>query len=192
MFSFAFKSLSKFLISVFSGKLFNNSSESRGHYDEILEIIKPNLSPKESEKLTKALNKAGEKLRKANHTENVLYFDKKRDLILGGAPTDIVTGIAGLGLSGLAISTADSKDERFSKTLTLGIPAVVGIGTSLAMTAMLFSGVKGMLVGGAASLGVSKIASLIDYYIFGHEDEIEDDNKNLKVAKSKNKEIKNV
>lgn len=173
-------------------KLFNNSAENRGLYDEVLEIIKPHLSAGEAEKLNKTLNKAGEKLRKANYTENVAYFDKKRDLILGGAPTDIVTGLAGLGLSGLAIGTADGKEEKFSKTLTLGIPAVVGIGTSLAMTAMLFSGVKGMLIGGAASIGVSKIASWIDHHIFGNEDEIEGEDKDLLANKFKNAEVNNV
>ena len=32
--------------------------------------------------------------------------------MLGSAPTDIVTALAGLGLSGVALSTAENNDEK--------------------------------------------------------------------------------
>ena len=117
------------------------------------------------------MNKAGKKLRKANHSECVEYFDKKRDLVLGGAPTDIVTAVAGLGISGTAIATADSKEERISRALTGGFPIIAGIGASMAFTAMLFSGVQGLLLGAATSVGLSKLGSIADNFVTGKKNE---------------------
>ena len=104
-----------------------------------------------------------------------LYFDKKRDLVLGGAPTDIVTAIGGLGLSGVAIATADTKEDKISRALTGGFPIIAGIGASMAFTAMLFSGVQGMLYGFLTSIGLSKIGSLADHHILGNKKENIDD-----------------
>ena len=67
-----------------------------------------------------------------------------------------------VGMSGIAISTADTKQERISRALTLGFPAIAGIGTSMAMTAMLFSGVQGMIYGSLAGVVLSKLGSETD------------------------------
>ena len=47
-----------------------------------------------------------------------------------------------IGLSGIAVGTADTKEDRLSRALTLGFPAVAGIGASMALTAMLFLGCR--------------------------------------------------
>ena len=143
-------------------KIMGDGKTQKGTYHEIMEILEPHVSQEEKALLEKNLAKANKTLRKANHSECVEYFDKKRDLVLGGAPTDILTALFGLGMSGIAIGTADNKDERISRSLTVAFPAIAGLGTSMALTAMLFSGVQGMIYGSLASIGLSKIGSTAD------------------------------
>ena len=86
-------------------------------------------------------------------------------MVLGGAPTDVLTALFGIGLSGIAIGTAHDKQDRISRALTVGFPAIAGIGASMAFTAMLFSGIQGMIYGSLASVGLSKIGSTADKLI---------------------------
>ena len=159
----------------------------KGKYNELIDILAPHISSEEKSILEDALNKAGKKLRKANKSECVEYFDKKRDLVLGGAPTDILTGIGMVGMSGVAVSTADTRQERVSRALTLGFPAIAGIGTSMAMTAMLFSGVQGMIYGSLASVGLSKLGSETDKLLNPKKDTALAQNK----QQNKQAEVKN-
>ena len=149
-------------------KIMGDGKAQKGTYHEIIEILEPHVSKEEKALLEKNLAKANKKLRKANHSECVEYFDKKRDLVLGGAPTDIMTALFGLGMSGVAIGTADNKDERISRSLTVAFPAIAGLGTSMALTAMLFSGIQGMIYGSLASIGLSKIGSTADKLVTKH------------------------
>lgn len=149
-------------------KIVGNGKDKKGLYDDIYSILGSKLNEKEKAALEKTMNNARKKLHKANHSETVEYFDKKRDLVLGGAPTDIVTAVAGLGLSGIAIATADTKEDKISRALTGGFPIVAGIGASMAFTAMLFSGIQGMIYGALTSVGLSKLGSLADHYIVGN------------------------
>ena len=146
-------------------KIMGDGKAQKGTYHEIIDILSPHISKEEMTVLEKSLAKANKNLRKANHSETVEYFDKKRDLVLGGAPTDIMTAIFGIGMSGLAIGTADTKEERVSRALTVGFPAIAGIGASMAFTAMLFSGIQGMIYGSLASIGLSKVGSIADKII---------------------------
>ena len=90
------------------------------------------------------------------------YFDKKRDLTLGSAPTDILTVLFGLGASGIAIGKADSRDERVSKTVTMTLPVIAGLGVNMLLTSMLFSGPVGLALGSLAGLGFNKLGNLAD------------------------------
>ena len=152
-------------------KLVGNGKEQKGLYEDIYSILSPKLDQNEEKALNKALKKVSNKLKKANHSETVEYFDKKRDLVLGGAPTDIVTALGGLGISGLAIATADTKEDKMSRALTGGFPIIAGIGASMAFTAMLFSGVQGLLYGFLTSIGLSKLGSMADHYILGNKNQ---------------------
>ena len=154
----------------------------KGKYDEILEILSPHINAQEKHVLENSLHKAGKKLRKANHSESVEYFDKKRDLMLGGAPTDILTGLGAVALSGIAVGTAHSKEDRISRALTVGFPAVAGIGASMALTAMLFSGVQSMMYGAISSVILSKIGSTADKYLTPKKPDIQ-------LAQTTNKEV---
>ncbi len=148
-------------------ELIGNGTDKKGLYDELYTLVSKNLDASEKSSLENLLKKTSKKLKKASHSENVDYFDKKRDLVLGSAPTDIVTAAGGLALSGVAIASADTKEERISRALTGGLPIIAGIGASMAFTAMLFSGIKGMLYGAATSVGLSKLGSIADKCING-------------------------
>ena len=137
----------------------------KGAYDDIIEILKPHLKSEEKTSLDKSFNKLSQKLHKANYSECVEYFDKKRDLILGGAPTDIVTALLSLGLSGLAISTADNKEDRISRLLTGVFPVVAGLGASMIFTAKLYSGIKGLLYGFGTSAALSAVGSTANHFL---------------------------
>ena len=140
----------------------------KGAYDDIVEILKPLLKSEEKFILDKAAGKTAKKLHQANYSECVEYFDKKRDLILGSAPTDIVTALLSLGLSGLAISTADNKEDRISRLLTGVFPVVAGLGASMIFTAKLYSGIKGLLYGFGTSATLSAIGSTANHFLIKH------------------------
>ena len=86
--------------------------------------------------------------------------------MIGGAPTDILSGLAMVGLSGIAVSTAHSKEERISNAITAGFPAIAGVGTSIALTAMLFSGVKSLVYGAVTGTLFSLMGSGINRLIY--------------------------
>lgn len=151
-----------------------NGKNSQGLYGEIFDILSPKLTQEENSVLKEYLNKFSKRLQSANKTEYVEYFDKKRDLTLGSAPTDILSVIFGLGLSGIVISTADNKNERVSKALTVAFPAIAGLGVSTALTAFLYSGIKGMLCGSIASGGLSLVGNTVNRAFLKH---IENTNK---------------
>ena len=148
----------------------------KGIYNEILDIMTPHMKNEEKEVLEGMLEKTAKKLDSANRSECIEYFDKKRDLTLGSAPTDVLTALIGLGTSGIAIGSADSREDRVSRTVTVAFPAIAGLGVSMGMTAMLYSGIKGMLIGAASSGLLSLTGSTID--------------KNF-IKKHSNKEVKN-
>lgn len=150
-------------------KLVGNGNDKKGLYNELYSLLSPTLSESEKKVLDRTIQSATKKLQKASRSECIEYFDKKRDLVLGGAPTDIVTAVGGLALSGVAVATADTKEERLSRALTGGFPVIAGIGASMAFTAMLFSGVQGLLYGFLTSIGLSKLGSLADDYLLGNK-----------------------
>ena len=156
----------------------------KGLYDEVIDIYRQHLSKEELKGIEDDFAKAGKRLRKANRSECTEYFDKKRDLIIGSAPTDIVTVLVGLTGCGYAVAKAD-KENRAARAFTTGVPVVVGLATSLACTAMLYSGGVGLIIGGVVGGITSVVCSLINKYVFNNEPK-ED------VAKVKNKEAKNV
>ena len=133
--------------------IIGNENAKNGIYNQIFDIIYPHISQEERGVIDNLFKNAAKKLRNAGNNECTKYFDKKRDLVLGSAPTDVLTALIGLGASGVAIGKADNKDDRISKAITVALPAVAGLGVSMGMTAMLFSGLKGMAIG-AASGGI--------------------------------------
>lgn len=156
-------------------KLFGGENGVKGLYDEILDITKPHLSIEDQKLLTDARKSSAKKLRKANKNECIDYYDKKRDLVLGGAPTDILTGVLGLGAASIGMLRADTKEERKAKLFGNSafplIPTALGIGVSVAMTAMLFSGATGLMVGFGVTTLLSKLGSLANKYLLGYDED---------------------
>lgn len=148
----------------------------KGVYKEAIDILAPHLSMEENALFAKRLNDVSISLKKANKSECIDYFDKKRDLMLGSAPTDVVTAITGLGLSGVAISTADNNDQRISRLLTGVLPVVGGLGASLVFTARLISGPVGMISGAGVGVLLNILGSFTNKHILGNKAETEVDN----------------
>ena len=146
--------------------LVGNGKTQTGKYQEIIDLLSPYLNQEEKRAFEANVKKADKILRKANKTECVEYFDKKRDLMLGSAPTDVVTAIASLLASGVAISVADTKEDRISRTISGALPVVAGLGVSTALTALLFSGGKGMALGALSSMILSAIGSTTSHILF--------------------------
>ena len=142
--------------------LVGDGKASRGGYGEIIDILSPYLKKEEQKVLENTIQDLGKQLRNANKSECIEYFDKKRDLMLGSAPTDILTALGGLAFSGVMIGTADDKKERLSRAVTLAFPVVAGLGVSMATAAALYSGGIGLAVGTGSSIGLSKLGSAID------------------------------
>ena len=144
--------------------LVGDGKTTKGAYRELIELL--HLNPEEKLALEESIKQTGKALHKANKVECVEYFDKKRDLMLGSAPTDVLTALAGLTASGIAIGVADTKQDRISRAITGAFPVIAGLGVSTALTAMLFSGGKGMALGAASSMILSGIGSSINRTIF--------------------------
>ncbi len=157
-------------------KLIGNKNK-KGLYDDVLDILGKDIDEQSKHNIDNLIKTASKKLKKANASECIEYFDKKRDLMVGGAPTDVVSQIFGLGLCGWAIGNAD-KNERLQKALTTGLPVATGLASSLVFSALLYSGGVGLLAGAAVSGVTSVVCYLINKYIFGNNDKEIDSNEN--------------
>ena len=122
--------------------------------------------------LEKDMAQSLKKLKKANESECSKYFDKKRDLVVGSAPTDILTQIFGLGICSWAVSRAE-KEDRVQTLVTKGLPIITGLGSSLVFSALLFPAGPSLIAGVGVSAVTGVVCHLINKYIFGnHDDEI--------------------
>ena len=166
-------------------KLLNENNAQKGLYNELAELISPHLGAEDKKLLGKAVKKSNKVLKDANIKECSEYFDKKRDLKLGSAPTDIVTATALLGVSGVAIASADDKKERMSRLVTGIIPTISGVGVSLGMAAGLVSGAKSLVYGLLATLVLNRIGIIVDKHVLGNKEYYADNKvKNKKAVKN--------
>ena len=146
--------------------LVGDGKTKKGAYQEMIDLLAPHLNQEEKQAFEESIKNAEKLLRKANTTECVEYFDKKRDLVLGSAPTDVLTALASLVASGIAIGVADTKEDRLSRTISGALPVVAGLGVSTALTAMLFSGGKGMVLGTGSGMILSAMGSSLSHHLF--------------------------
>ncbi len=169
--------------------LVGDGKEIKGAYKEVVEMLSPHLKDEELRAFEDTIKKTEKLLRNANHSECVEYFDKKRDLMLGSAPTDVVTALASLAASGIAIGVADSKEDKISRTVSGALPVVAGLGVSTALTALLYSGGKGMALGAASSMILSGLGSAATRAMYPKNKQAmvaENDNKDKKAEVNKN------
>ena len=138
--------------------------DGKGALQEILTIYKHLLPKEDYLKLKESVTKTARSINDAVTKETDSFFDMKRDLKLGSAPTDILSILAAVGAIGVGLKTAEDKDQQYSVLLKAGIPALGAIATSLYFSASLVSGGKAMLYGGISGLIISKIGSMLDDY----------------------------
>ena len=133
-----------------------------GKVDEILDIYKCILSPKDYKIIKKTYSSIINSLDKSIRLETEEFVSKLRDLVLGSAPTDILSILGGLGVLGYQLGKSEDNDQRISISLKYGIPALAGIGVSLYCNAKLYAGTKSLLIGTLSSFALNKIGVLAD------------------------------
>lgn len=134
----------------------------QGQVEDILDIYKRLLPADEYKNIEKAYKGTIKSLDKSIRIETEEFVSKLRDLVLGSAPTDILTILGSLGVLGYQLGKSDDKEQRMSISLKYGIPAVAGIGISLYCNAKLYAGTKSLVIGTISSLVVNKIGVWAD------------------------------
>ena len=129
----------------------------QGKIQELLEIYKEVLPQKDYEEVEKAFNIGIKSLDSSIKKETEDFVNKLRDLILGSAPTDIMAMLSGVFTLGFFLEKAEDFKEKTSVALKYGIPALVGIGTSLYGNAKLFAGSKSLAFGAISMWVTNKI-----------------------------------
>ena len=139
------------------------SKNDKGKLQETLTYLKAILPKQEYQTIRGQFNKTADNFTKITTAEGDLYFDKLRDIVLGSAFTDIVFGmVSPLATMGLLLALDDTKEERISTTLKLGIPLVGGIATSTAFLFLLASGGKALILSSLIGLGLNRIGTYAD------------------------------
>jgi len=91
-----------------------------------------------------------------------LLIPKFRDINVGSAPTDIITQIIIPGVAlGVAVHNADSKEEKKSIKIDLGIPIITSMITTTYGLVKLLSGAVAMTVGLSGGFVISRIFKLV-------------------------------
>ncbi len=134
----------------------------KGEMEEILTIYKHLLPREDYDRIKALVNSSVSSLDKAINTESNLFFDKLRDMSLGSAPTDILSVLGSVGGVGLGLSMADNKEQRTSALLKFGIPVIGSIGTTVALTVGLVSGIKAMMIGLASGAVINRVGTAVD------------------------------
>lgn len=135
----------------------------RGEIQEILQLLKSNISPADYQKVKQVAKKASKSLNKSVDMEADKLFDKVRDLIIGSAPMDVLGLISSLGVVGWGLLKADNNDERISATLKYGIPAVGGVATTLYCTLGLVSAGPSLIIGLISGALINKLGIEADH-----------------------------
>ena len=138
------------------------AGKEKGAMQEILEIYETFLPEKEYSKMLASMLKAVKSLDKSIDTESVQYFDKVRDLVVGSAPTDVLSIIGTGGVIAAGLHKAKDNDERTTIALKYGIPAIGAIATSVYCTASLLSGSKSLIFGLLSGWAFNKVGVIVD------------------------------
>ena len=135
----------------------------KGKLQETLTYLKAVLPEAEYKKIRSQVYTTTDKLNKVVEGEGDLYFDKLRDIVLGSAFSDIIFGMATpLVTMGAVLAMDDTKEERISTTLKLGIPLIGGVATSTAFLFLLASGGKALILSSLIGLGLNRIGTYAD------------------------------
>ncbi len=135
----------------------------KGKLQETLTYLKAVLPKEEYRKIRSQVYHTSDKLNQVVQGEGDLYFDKLRDIVLGSAFSDIIFGmVTPLATMGAVLALDETKEERISTTLRLGIPLIGGIATSTAFLFLLASGGKALILSSLIGLGLNRIGTYAD------------------------------
>lgn len=139
-----------------------------GKVEEILEIYKALLPKSQYKKVENLYTTMVKGLDGAIELETTDFVNKMRDLIMGSAPTDIITVLSGFVTLAYFLCKSDNNQQRASVALKYGIPALTFIGTSLFFNAKLFAGSKAMLYGGITTWAVEQVGDMANSLLIHH------------------------
>ena len=135
----------------------------KGKLQETLTYLKAVLPEAEYKKIRSQVYNTTDKLNNVVQGEGDLYFDKLRDIVLGSAFSDIIFGmVTPLATMGAVLAMDETKEERISTTLKLGIPLIGGVATSTAFLFLLASGGKALILSSLIGLGLNRIGTYAD------------------------------
>lgn len=133
-----------------------------GRLQSLLEMYKGELSEKDYKKLERQVNKAIKSLDKSTTLETNNLFDKRRDLKIGSAPTDMLTLLTTFATVGIGLGRAENSDERKSAALKFGIPAIGTVLTTMYGTLKMFTTAQSLVFGAITGLVINKIGEAAD------------------------------
>ena len=135
---------------------------SQGKLQDLLNIYKKELSPKEYAKLENTVASAMKSLENSTNLETDCLFDKLRDLKIGSAPTDMVTLITTFAAVAIGLGQAKNDDERASAALKYGIPAIGTVATSMLCTLKMMTAAPSLIFGAISGLIINQIGVWAD------------------------------
>ena len=133
------------------------SGASKGALEEIMTILKglnkvkiqdasDTIVSKETYKNFEKMSKRiAADLESATKLEKGEYFLKQSELVVGSAPTDVISVLFPIGAGAYAVAKGKDKDERVSATLTTCVPLVGTFATFVYGTVKMFSGAKNLI-----------------------------------------------
>ncbi|UKI42535.1 MAG: hypothetical protein L6V95_06395 [Candidatus Melainabacteria bacterium] len=102
---------------------------------------------KEYKKLAKKVLNANNSLSKTVNTESQLLYEKFIELSVGSATSDTLFFLIPAAGFGYNLCKSKDKEERISKTLTVGVPLIAGLGVSFVSAAKMDNAIKSLFVG---------------------------------------------
>ena len=135
----------------------NGANGSKGALEEIMTIVKGLNGAKISgqseslisndtyKKIKKLSERISSDIKRATDLETGEYFIKKSELVVGSAPTDVISVLVPIGAGAYAIAKGDSKEEKVSATLTTCVPLVGTFATFVYGTVKMLAGAKNLI-----------------------------------------------
>ncbi len=102
---------------------------------------------KEYKALAKKVLNANNSLSKTVNTESELLYEKFIELSVGSATSDTLFFLIPAAGFGYNLCKSKDQEERMSKTLTVGIPLIAGLGVSFVSAAKMDNAIKSLAIG---------------------------------------------
>lgn len=150
------------------------TDESKGALEKIMTILKglnsvqvegstDTIVSKDSYKNFEKMSKRiATDLESATKLEKGEYFLKQAELVVGSAPTDVISLLFPIGAGAYAVAKGKDKDERVSATLTTCVPLVGTFATFIYGTVKMLSGAKNLIFSGVSGAMLGMLGDYCD------------------------------